>query len=195
LSRKKDKAEGFLEMLHPLQQPLEVYARRLLGDCSMVEDVLQGAVMKAFAQFDHFEPGTNFRAWLFRFVTWEAFNCNRKMQPESVGEYPADPPDASWDSRDWSALVLSDPDAVMEHLEDVLVEALGRLAPRERAALLLRAVGEFSYHQIHEILAIPVGSVVGYLSRARQKLRRSLAEYATERGLALRRLSPREARS
>ena len=61
--------------------------------------------------------------------------------------------------------------------------ALERLAPLERAVLLLRGVGEFSYKEIHELLAIPVGSVIGYLSRARKRLRIMLAEYAKERGL------------
>src|SRR5262249_44403281 len=129
------------------------------------------------------------------FVTWEIFNRNRKRQPESLSEYPAEPLDASLDSREWSSLVLDNPETVMEHLDDVLVEALGGLAPPERAALLLRAIGEFSYHEIPEILEIPTGSVVGYLSRARQKLRRSLADYASERGLTVRRLSSGEARS
>jgi RNA polymerase sigma-70 factor (ECF subfamily) len=151
--------------------------------------------MEAFARFDRFAEGSNFRAWMFRFVTWEVFNRNRKREPDSLGEYPADLPDASSDSDDWSALVLDNPDTVMEHLDDVLVEALGRLAPPERSTMLLRAIGEFSYHEIHEILAIPTGSVVGYLSRARQKLRRSLADYAAERGLAPHRLSRGEPRS
>jgi len=89
--------------------------------------------------------------------------------------------------------VRDDPDGVLEQLDDGLVEALGRLAPPERTTLLLRAVGEFSYEEIHEIMGIPPGSVVGYLSRARQKLRRSLAGYAAERGLPARSPSPREA--
>jgi DNA-directed RNA polymerase specialized sigma24 family protein len=71
----------------------------------------------------------------------------------------------------------------MEHLDEQIVEALWQLTPSERAVLLLRAVGEFSYQEMHEILSIPFGSVMGYLSRARLKMRRSLAEYAAHRGL------------
>jgi RNA polymerase sigma-70 factor (ECF subfamily) len=195
LDRTPDKTEAFLVLLRSVQRPLEVYARRMLHDGSLVEDVLQSAVMEAFTRFDRFAEGSNFRAWMFRFVTWEIFNRNRKREPDSLGEYPADWPDSSSDSRDWAALVRDEPEVVMEHLDDVLVDALGRLAPPERAALLLRAIGEFSYHEIHEILAIPTGSVVGYLSRARQKLRRSLADYAAERGLVPSRPSSGGARS
>jgi len=191
--RSADKAERFLDLLRPLQRPLEVYARRMLREPSLVEDVLQAAVMRAFARFDRFAEGTDFRAWIFRFVTLEAFNRNRKRGPLSLGADPAEPPDESADPQDWAALVRDDPDGLLEHLDDHLVEALGQLAAPERAALLLRAVGEFRYEEIHEILGIPVGSVVGYLSRARRKLRRSLAGYAAERGLPARSLSIGEA--
>jgi len=48
--------------------------------------------------------------------------------------------------------------------------------------LLLRALGEFSYKEIQQLLSIPLGSVIGYLSRARQRLRITLADYAVRRG-------------
>ena len=79
--------------------------------------------------------------------------------------------------------VLEDPGPLLEHFEDQVVDALWQLTTAERAVLLLRAVGEFSYHEIHNILAIPLGSVIGYLSRSRKKMRQSLADYAAQRGL------------
>jgi RNA polymerase sigma-70 factor (ECF subfamily) len=79
------------------------------------------------------------------------------------------------------------PEVVLEHLDQVVAEALDKLPPLERAVLLLRAIGDFSYQEIHELLSIPVGSVMGYLSRARQRLRISLGEYAAEQGLFRRR--------
>ncbi len=72
---------------------------------------------------------------------------------------------------------------LLDHLDDTLTAALEKLPTPERAVLLLRAIGEFSYYEIHGLLSIPVGSVMGYLSRARKKLRVSLAAYAAERGL------------
>jgi DNA-directed RNA polymerase specialized sigma24 family protein len=89
-------------------------------------------------------------------------------------------------------VLLEGPDGVLEHLDGPLADALGELPAAERAILLLRAVGEFSYEEIHELLSIPLGSVMGYLSRARLKLRRSRAGYAAQRGFLLRRSSPGE---
>jgi RNA polymerase sigma-70 factor (ECF subfamily) len=178
--------EEFLKHLQPLQGALQGYCRRLLRDRSLVEDVLQAAVAAAFAQFQGGTAVKDFKAWIFRFVTLEAFNRNRKHEPITFGEAPADlAAEESWGLVIQEAAfesMLEDPDAVLEHLDDVLVEALGQLASSERAVLLLRAIGGFSYKEIHELLSIPLGSVIGYLSRARQRLRIALAGYAVERG-------------
>jgi RNA polymerase sigma-70 factor (ECF subfamily) len=64
------------------------------------------------------------------------------------------------------------------------------LTPSERTVLLLRALGDFTYKEMRGILSMPLGSVMGYLSRARQKMRQSLAEYAAHRGLIRRQESP-----
>ncbi len=185
MSRSDDKNVAFVELLRPLQRSLEVYCRRMLRDPSHVEDVLQSAIMEAFARFDRYAEGTNFRAWIFRFVTLELFNRNRKRKPapfgEGLDEVPGPPSQELPD--DALATILENPGPIMEHFEDQVVVALWQLTTAERAVLLLRSVGEFSYHEIHEIMAIPLGSVIGYLSRSRRKMRQSLADYAAKRGL------------
>jgi RNA polymerase sigma-70 factor (ECF subfamily) len=187
LSRSKVKADVFLELLQPLQKPLEIYCRRMLRNRSHVPDVIQSAIAAAFAAFDLPVRIVNFKAWIFRFVTLEIFNRNRKHEPISFGDIPADlPVEESWGlvtREETLAAMLEDPDVVLEHFDDAVVGALARLAPLERAVLLLRAIGEFSYKEIQELLYIPLGSVIGYLSRARNRLRIDLADYATEHGL------------
>ena len=184
MRRSDDKNVAFLELLLPLQRSLEVYSRRMLRDPSHVEDVLQSAIMEAFARFDRYAEGTNFRAWIFRFVTLELFNRNRKREPAPFGEGLEDIPGPP--SQDFPgealATILDSPGPLMEHFEDQVVDALWQLTTAERAVLLLKAIGEFSYHEIHNILAIPLGSVIGYLSRSRKKMRQSLADYAAQRG-------------
>jgi RNA polymerase sigma-70 factor (ECF subfamily) len=150
-------------------------------------------VAEAYAKFDRYTPGSNFRAWMFRFVTLQAFNRNRKREPVLWGDSPLDVPAGPPAADEALEALLEDPDGMLEHLDDTLAGALGELPASERAVLLLRAVGEFSYQEIHDLLSIPLGSVMGYLSRARQKLRAALADYATQRGL-LRRPVPGEGR-
>jgi RNA polymerase sigma-70 factor (ECF subfamily) len=186
LSQSRARSVAFLQQLQPLQQRLEVYCRRMLRDRSLTEDVLQSAVAAAFAQFQTGIEVRDFKAWMFRFVTLEIFNRNRKHEPIALAEMPADLPlEESWDLVAQEATfeaMLEDPEVVLEHFEDVVVEALSSLPAFERAVLLLRAIGDFSYREIHELLSMPLGSVIGYLSRARQRMRIMLADYASQRG-------------
>jgi RNA polymerase sigma-70 factor (ECF subfamily) len=143
-------------------------------------------VAAAFAQFRGGVEVRDFKAWIFRFVTLEIFNRNRKHEPLFFDEIPAElSAEESWELITQEAsfeAMLEDPDVVLEQFEDGVADALVRLAPLERATLLLRVVGEFSYQEIHELLSIPLGSVIGYLSRARRRLRLALADYAAQRG-------------
>lgn len=183
----KDRPGVFLELLEPIQAALEGYCRRMLRDRSLVEDVLQSSVARAFAAFDRYAEGTNFKAWMFRFVTLEIFNRNRKHEPIVFGDVPVDlSAEETWavvSQEETFAAMLDDPDVVLKHFDDVVVDLLKTLPPLERAVLLLRGIGEFSYKEIQELLSIPLGSVMGYLSRARGRMRIALAEYAAERGL------------
>jgi RNA polymerase sigma-70 factor, ECF subfamily len=183
LSHSKARAVAFVEQLRPLQSMLEAYCRRMLRDRSLAEDVLQSAIVQAFAHFDGFTPGTNFKAWVFRFVTLEIFGQNRKRPLSFLGDFSGDDPVAAPLPDNVGETLLRNPEAVFDLLDEEVVEALQRLSPPERAVLLLRAIGEFSYHEIHELLSIPLGSVMGYLSRARSRLRSMLAAYAAREGL------------
>ena len=60
-----------------------------------------------------------------------------------------------------------------------LVQQMGRLSPDQREVLLLAAVEEMRYEEIASVLSIPIGTVMSRLSRARDKLRRLIAEPAS----------------
>ena len=70
-----------------------------------------------------------------------------------------------------------------EALEPALAAGLKTLTDTERAVLLLRAIGDLRYREISESLGIPLGSVMGNLSRARQKMRACIARSARRTNL------------
>lgn len=186
--------DTFLQLLKPLQRPLELYARRMLRDGSQSEDVLQEAVLEALNHFVEFTEGTNFSAWMFRFVTHKVLNANRRIEPIRLGDIPTDlAVEEVWDvpeADDALDLLLNDSDRLWEVLDAPVARALGRLAAAERACLLLKSIGGFSYREIHEQLGMPVGSVMGYLARARRRMRLLLAQYAVEQGWTPKRSPP-----
>ncbi len=177
--------ETFVGLLGPLQRSLELYARRMLRNTSQAEDVLQEAVMEAWRLFPEFTLGTNFKAWVFRFLTHKILNANRRVEAVNMGDIPVElTVEELWAGSDAEEAFLSlmtDPHHFSQSLEQPLSAALTRLSPPERACLLLKAIGAFTYQEIHELLEIPVGSVMGYLSRARRRMRLFLADYAAER--------------
>jgi RNA polymerase sigma-70 factor (ECF subfamily) len=80
--------------------------------------------------------------------------------------------------------LLGAPERLLGCIDEPVARAMQALAERERSALLLRALGGLAYAEIAAALAVPLGTVMTALHRARAKLRRALADYARDRGLA-----------
>ena len=172
-------ADRFLALLRPIERDLETYARRLVWEPQEAPDALQNAVLRGFAAFDRYHEDASFRAWMFKILTREAFALNRKhariarhefqLEPEELAELP------STGEQDQGGSQPVSPEALNEALDPALTAGLKTLTDTERAVLLLRAIGELRYREISETLGIPLGSVMGNLSRARQKMRALIA--------------------
>ena len=151
-------------------------------------DVLQSALANAFRDFDLYAEGTNFRAWMYRYVSYEVLNRNRAQAREREVELPRDLVDprttgTSAPINDAMERLLEKPEIVMDQCDEALSEAVLQLPRMERSILLLRAIGDFKYREIADILDVPIGTVMGLLARSRERLRQRLLEYATKRGL------------
>jgi RNA polymerase sigma factor (sigma-70 family) len=175
-------ADRFLALLRPIQRELEIYCRRLVWESQEAPDTMQNAVMRGFAAFERYDPQASFRAWMFKILTREAFAMNRKHAGIARHEFQLEPEELAALSPaaepgpqpDWPALSQAWDDA----LEGRLAAGLKMLTEHERAVLLLRSIGELRYREIGESLGIPLGSVMGHLWRARQKMRAFLGRSA-----------------
>lgn len=176
----------YLELLQPLQRPLEMYCRRALSNPTVVEDVLQTVIAKTFADFESFAEGTSFRAWIFRYLHYEVLAFNRRERSSAM---TADVDEAAH-APGWDELVversfddlLANSEEILDQCDEVLANAVRQLPETEQAVFLLRAIGEFKHAEMAEILSIPVGTVMSHLSRSRAALRYRLQEFARERG-------------
>lgn len=186
--RAADRSARFVELLGPHRGALERYARCALASADEAEDVLQSALLGAFRDFARFSEGSNFRAFVFKYLVHEVWNANRKVRPSSLSRAP-EPADAAVDvvalleQESAYQAVLARPDAVLPHLEDEISRAVAALPDAECAALLLRAIAGLKYAEIARTLGIPLGTALTRLHNARARLRRALTRYAVARRL------------
>ncbi len=146
---------------------LRAFARGLCGRADMADDLVQEALMKAWAARDRFEPGTSMRAWTFvilrnAYLTDMRRNRFRGEYDENVAER-----------------ILTAPADQEEpvHLSD-LHRALLTLPAERREALLLVGAGGFSYEEAAEICGCAVGTIKSRVGRARATLTDMIEEGA-----------------
>ncbi len=186
-SQSDDRAARFLRHLEPLKAGLEAYCRRCVHDPNAVEDVLQEALRTAYRDFHLYAEGTNFRAWIFRYLNLTIYAGNRSYQRERY-EVLAEgvPIEDVWDQvidEPQIETLLERADEVLSHCDEELATAINELKPLERSVLLLRAIGQFKNREISDILDLPIGTVMSAVSRGRTRLRVWLADYAREHRL------------
>ncbi|MDR1355047.1 MAG: sigma-70 family RNA polymerase sigma factor [Propionibacteriaceae bacterium] len=174
-------AMGYLDQLYGA-------ALRMTRNPVDAEDVVQDTYAKAFAAFAQFQPGTNLKAWLYRILTNTFINTYRKTQrrPQTDSEDVKDWQLAQAASHDAVGLRSAEAEALRETPDTAVTEALESLSPEFREVVLLSDVEGFSYKEIAEIMATPIGTVMSRLNRARAQLRDKLREYAAAQGIGLR---------
>ena len=160
----------FDELALPLSNGLYSFARWLARSEADAEDLVQETYLKAFRSFASFQPGTNFRAWIFRilkntFLTSRTNTQSRLTSLSNSDEVLADLPSA-----------FPNPDTVfMDRVRlYALQKAMQQLPLSLREVLVSCDLEQASYRETAQALSIPVGTVMSRLARARKALRESV---------------------
>ncbi|MGW6919180.1 sigma-70 family RNA polymerase sigma factor [Kitasatospora sp. NPDC054939] len=178
----------------PLERQLEKYRTELTGYCYRMlgsifeaEDAVQETMVRAWRGHRGFEGRAALRSWLYRIATnvcLDALNGRngraRPMDlsgPSTVATASlAQQPEVTWIGPAPDGRVLSanaDPAEVAAQRDSVrlaFVAVLQRLAPRQRAVLVLREVLGWKAAEVAELLGTTVASVNSALQRARAVL-------------------------
>jgi RNA polymerase sigma factor (sigma-70 family) len=157
---------AFEQLALPLLPALYSHAYWLSRNHAEAEDLVQEAIAKSLRAFDSFEPGTNFKAWIFR-VLRNTFLTSRTGMAASRTVFLEDHEDlleaADASPTPEDHLIRLDNQAVVN-------EALDQLQPPLREVLLLCDVEEMKYKDIALVLGVPIGTVMSRISRARRAL-------------------------
>jgi RNA polymerase sigma-70 factor (ECF subfamily) len=167
VSEERSLSWSFEELAMPLFERLYNFAHWLTQDRQEAEDLVQETYAKALKGFRSFRPGTNFRAWIYQILR-NTFLTSRSGL-KSTATVPLE---LESDQESLPAIKETPESILLQRSDRQLVQAaLGQLPVPYREVLLLCEFEEMSYQEISATLAIPMGTVMSRLSRARRALR------------------------
>ncbi|WP_028032401.1 sigma-70 family RNA polymerase sigma factor [Chelativorans sp. J32] len=140
---------------------LRRYARALTHNPDLADDLVQDCLERAIRKRALWRPSGSVRSWMFRILLNVYRNDlrRRRRAPDlPLDTLQTDPPSLDTQS---GRLALAE-----------TAQAMQALPVEQREVLLLVAVEEMSYAEAAEVLAIPLGTLMSRLGRARATLRR-----------------------
>ena len=156
----------------PLFERLYNFAHWLTQDRQEAEDLVQETYVKALKGFSSFQQGTNFRAWMYRILRNTFLTSRSGLQATTT-----EPLDLESDQGRLPREKETPESILLQRSDQQLVQrGLERLPVPYREILLLCEFEEMSYQEIAATLAIPLGTVMSRLSRARRALRETVQE-------------------
>ena len=138
---------------------LRAFAVSLTANRDRADDLVQDTLMRAWANLERFERGTNLEAWLFTILR-NRFHSEYRSRRREVED-----PDGSYAAR-----LRTYPDQ-QSHLDyEDFRTALAKVPADQREALLLVGAHGMSYEEAAEVCNVPVGTIKSRVNRARTRL-------------------------
>jgi RNA polymerase sigma-70 factor, ECF subfamily len=138
---------------------LRAFAISLCGNVDRADDLVQETLLRAIANIDSFQPGTNMSAWLFTILRnhfRSEYRKRRREVEDSEGRY---------------AETLKSQPEQYGHVEfREFRQALTQLPADQREALVLVGASGFSYEEAAHICGCAVGTIKSRVNRARTRL-------------------------
>ncbi|GII80730.1 RNA polymerase sigma24 factor [Sphaerisporangium rufum] len=161
-----DRYEGFREFVDARQQALMRSAFLLVGDAHLAEDLLQTVLARVARHWPKLARDGNPEAYARRCLVNESVSWRRRRwHAESPSARPPEPPPPASEER-----------ASLHRI--ALHRALARLAPRQRAVVVLRFYEDLSIQETAQLLGCSAGTVKSQTSQALARLRETAPELA-----------------
>ncbi|MDQ1406070.1 MAG: polymerase sigma-70 factor, subfamily [Acidobacteriaceae bacterium] len=170
---KRGNAPALEELVLRHERRVFAVAQRITNNREDAEDVVQETFHKVFLHLDSFQEKSRFSTWLTRIAMNEAFMLLRRRRgvfedlPDSTDEAAKSESEIFVDQRPNPEEAC----AQREHTQ-LLSEAINRLGPTVRTAILLRDIQERSVEEAAQILGTTRSAVKARVFQGRRKLRR-----------------------
>jgi RNA polymerase sigma-70 factor (ECF subfamily) len=143
---------------------LRAFAISLSGNMDRADDLVQETLLRAMANIQSFQPGTNLSAWLFTILR-NLFRSEYRKRRREVED-----PDGGY-----AETLRSHPEQHGRVEFEEFRVALAKLPPDQREALVLVGASGFSYEEAAAICECAVGTIKSRVNRARTRLAELLA--------------------
>jgi RNA polymerase sigma-70 factor (ECF subfamily) len=140
----------------------------LLGSHDLAMDASQEAFLRAYKNFNKFDPSKKFFTWFYKILKNLCLNLirdNKNLKEERFLEFTCEQP-ASEDIQN---------KIEQDELINSLQQAIAELTIEEKEIITLREFENYSYKEISELMNIPIGTVMSKLFYVRKKLTQKLA--------------------
>lgn len=153
--------DDLIYLIEPMIPALRRYARSLVRDHALADDLVQDCLERVIAQWSTRRDINSTRSWVFAILHNLAMNALRQTRARASH--------ISLDDADESALIARATQEDQLHYGELL-RSIDALPNEQRSVLLLVSVEDISYAEVAKILEIPIGTVMSRLSRGRAKL-------------------------
>jgi RNA polymerase sigma-70 factor (ECF subfamily) len=178
---------SFEQLAMPHFERLYNFACWLTHDRQEAEDLVQETYAKALKGFSSFQAGTNFRAWIYKILRNSFLTSRTGLRVTATV-----PLDLDGDEENLPKVTETPESILLQRSDRALVQqAFEQLPVAYREVLLLCEVEEMSYQEISATLAIPMGTVMSRLSRARRALRAGVQTIQVQKTQKLQGVEPR----
>jgi RNA polymerase sigma-70 factor, ECF subfamily len=148
---------------------LRAFAISLSGNMDRADDLVQETLLRAMANIESFQPGTNLSAWLFTILR-NLFRSEYRKRRREVED-----PDGTY-----AETLKSHPEQQGRVEFEEFRVALAKLPADQREALVLVGASGFSYEEAAAICDCAVGTIKSRVNRARTRLAELLAIDGTD---------------
>jgi RNA polymerase sigma-70 factor (ECF subfamily) len=174
LDFKDGNALAFQKLFNKYKKQVMNYCFRFCGNLAVAEELAQETFLRMYRAASRYQPKARFTTWLFKIATNVCLNelrkpdYSQKVQSVSLDDPAGD--SAIADADQFGA----DADYELNETQRIIHRAIMKLPEKQRAALMLRIEGEFSYKEIAKQMFCSENHVKILIFRARQQLKELL---------------------
>ncbi|MCB0278380.1 MAG: sigma-70 family RNA polymerase sigma factor [Calditrichaeota bacterium] len=166
---------AYRELLTKYQHRVLILVKKIIYDAQEADDLTQEAFIKAFNNLQSFNFEFAFSTWLFKIAT---NNCIDYLRKKRLKTFSMNKSIQQKDGETQQEYADSTPTIEREMIQTEtskqIMDAIEKLPPKYRQAIIMRHNEEKSYEEIAEILDLPLGTVKARIFRARELLNKSL---------------------